>query len=284
MPAQNSKTTNAPRNTMTACNSILQSILESINRLADNPPTPSNSSTDLISSLHSLNESMQTIANNIVTLNVNVAKIADSLPIMENINTNIVSLTSHLTNPSINSSHTSTISPLPTLTVPIINSDSEPHTSPVNSRNQPSPDNSSDQPRPCSSRSEVQNVAPPHDQEAINIKSSISHIWNKKSSDHSRHYWQKVRNHNTSSTYSLWIDNSPIVIPKDFKIKPIIGEPDNQREIRERNAKMNLANEIELLILRSESHHEKCLTIDSEMKSLIAEKSSGPTRDILINM
>ena len=259
----NSGTT--PRNTMSACNALLQSILQSIDRFADNSP-PASTNHDLNNSLQTLNETMQILANNMVTLNANITKIADSLPLMENINTNITSLTSHLASTAMNLSN---ITPPPPTTPPVPIS-----VTPIN----PQPSHSRDYNNIPDS-----NILTP-EQDALNIRNSISPIWNKKSSDHSRHTWQKIRNHNTSNTYSIWMDNSPIIIPNDFKIKPIQGEPDNQREIRERTAKMNFANEIELLILRSESHDVKLTQIDSEMKELIAQKSSGPTRDILLNM
>ena len=178
MPTHNNKTAAAPRNTMTACNSILQSILESINRLAENTPSPASPSTELINSLQSLNESMQIVANNIVTLNANVAKIADSLPTMENINTNIASLTSRLNNHSNNTSNITTPTSLPTPTTPISNSDSNPNSLPENSRNLTSPDISIHQPSPGTSRHQIDSVRPSPDQEAMNIKTSISRIWN----------------------------------------------------------------------------------------------------------
>lgn len=253
-------------------NDLLQRILDSMDNVATNSSPVNNIS----STLETINHAVQTIATNMISLNENISKIADSLPIINNINSSIADLNNKLAqsqgiqNPVLSTSLPSVLIPSTPPVIEISTSSTSSSDSDITN----TPNEIPLIPLPSTS----------FDTQATNIKKSITQTWNKNISSYSHHSWQNVRNQNMANNYSIWIENTPIIVPKEFKIKSIIGEPIQQKEVRERNAKVNYATEIELLILRSDSHLEKMKNIDSEMRALISEKSSGQTKDILINM
>lgn len=68
-----------------------------------------------------------------------------------------------------------------------------------------------------------------------------------------------------ANVYEAWKSSTSIIFPQKLQLHPIIGEPDNQHHLRERQHKITF-KQIDLPQLRSQSHCARCENIDEEIE------------------
>ena len=97
-------------------------------------------------------------------------------------------------------------------------------------------------------------------------------------------YWNHVKNKGHSDTYSRWLNSEKIVMPQYLQRKQFINEHPEQRKLRETAVLNDLKTEIDLKSLRASQQEEKVKRLDSEMETLIKERSSSSAAKILLDM
>lgn len=107
------------------------------------------------------------------------------------------------------------------------------------------------------------------------IKNRIIHLWNQKLKIRKLSFWNMIKNNYKAGIYERWLNSSPKILPRKFQIKPILNEPEQQRQLREKLALEKLKTEIELLKLRGQNNEQKYISIDEKIYTELKKYAEG---------